>query len=207
MDAAERSWAFDQPASSPFARPEGLLGRLSGAIMRWTNRRDQREVLALLDIEPGQRVLEVGYGPGALIRLLSERTPADHILGVDPSAEMRAAASRSNRAAVAAGRVDLRIGTAADTGLAERSVDVVVSVNSVAVWPDLDAGLRELHRVLKPGGTLLVAWHGGKGASRLARSLRLPEDRLARLNDALADVFTQVVHHRLSTLDAFTAVR
>ncbi|WP_157995696.1 class I SAM-dependent methyltransferase [Thermomonospora amylolytica] len=207
MDTQERSWAFDQPVSSPFARPEGLLGRLAGVIMRRTNRRDQQEVLGLLDIRPGQDVLEVGYGPGALVRLLAERTRAARILGVDPSGEMRAAAAKLNRAAVAAGRVDLRTGTAADTGLPDQSADVVVSVNNVAIWPDLNAGLRELHRVLRPGGTLLVAWHGGAGATRLARSLRLPEDKLTHLNDALTTTFTQATRHRLSTLDAFTATR
>lgn len=207
MDVQERSWAFDRPLTSPFALPKGPIGRLSGVIMRWTSRRDQQEVLELLQVKAGQEVLEVGYGPGTLIRLLSERTPAARILGVDPSAEMHAAASKRNRATIIAGRADLRVGTAADTGLPDQSADVIVSVNSVAVWPDLEAGLRELHRVLRPGGTLLVAWHGGAGASRPARSLRLPEEGLARLSDAMSATFTQVVHHRLSTLDAFTATR
>ncbi|MGH3328554.1 MAG: class I SAM-dependent methyltransferase [Streptomycetales bacterium] len=143
-----RSWALDRPVNSPFARPAGLAGRLAGRFMLHTNR--QGELLDVLDVPPGARVLEVGYGPGALIRLLRERSTAAEICGVDPSPEMQALASRGNRDP--AGRVDLRLGTADRTGFADESFDRVVSANNVAIWPDLQAGLRELHRVVRPGG-------------------------------------------------------
>lgn len=185
--------------------PRGVRGRLAGLFMRWTNR--QADVLAVLDVQPGDRVLEVGYGPGALVRLLAARTEASLILGVDPAPAMRDLATTHNRAAVAAGRVDLRAGTAAATGLADQSVDRVVSVNNVALWPDLEAGLGELRRVVRPGGTVAVGWHGGRSSSPLVRSLRLPDDKLTRIADVLARDFSSVVRHKLATLDVFTAVR
>jgi SAM-dependent methyltransferase len=80
--------------------------RLAGRFMLWTNRQD--EVLDVLDIRPGDRVLEVGYGPGGLIRLLATRTQAAHVQGVDPSSAMLDVATRTNRAAARAGRVKLR---------------------------------------------------------------------------------------------------
>jgi ubiquinone/menaquinone biosynthesis C-methylase UbiE len=173
--------------------------------MLWAYRQD--EVVGTLGVRPGDHVLEVGYGPGGLIRLLAGRTDAAVFYGVDLSAEMRDLATRTNRAAVRSGRVDLRLGSADDLGLPEQSVDRVVSVNNVAIWPDLEAGLRELHRVLRPGGTAVIAWHGGTAPTRIARGQRLPEDKLSRIERALADLFSDVSRHKLTTLDAFKATR
>jgi ubiquinone/menaquinone biosynthesis C-methylase UbiE len=173
--------------------------------MRWTSRQD--EVLALLDVRPGDRVLEVGYGPGAMIRLLVEQTRAATICGVDLSPSMREAAAKYNRRAVEAGRVDLRVGAADATGFDAASFDRVVSVNNVALWPDLDAGLDELRRVARPGAVVLVAWHGGRATSRVARSLALPEDKLERIRAALAARFTEVTRHELTNQVVFRAVR
>lgn len=200
-----RSWASERPKTSPFAHPRGPLGTLAGRFMRWTN--PQREVVELLGVRPGDRVLEVGYGPGVLLGLLAERVGDGRVSGVDPSPEMRALAVRRNRAAVRAGRVDPRLGTVEATGFADAEFDVVVTVNTVALWPDLEAGLRELRRVTRPGGRVVIAWHGGTRPSAIARGLALPEHLLARIHHAMADLFTEVTRHELRTLTAFRATR
>jgi SAM-dependent methyltransferase len=198
-----RSWAVDHPITSPFALPDGWPGRLAGRFMLWTNRQD--ELVDVLDLRPGQRVLEVGYGPGGLIRLLARRAERLQVIGVDPAAAMRDLASRTNRAAVRDGRVELRLGTADDTGLDDASVDRVVSVNNVGLWPDLDAGVRELHRVVRPGGTVVLAWHGGTAPSRITRRLRLPADKLDRIEASLGRRFDSVTRRQLRGLDVFVA--
>jgi SAM-dependent methyltransferase len=205
MDTPLRSWALDRPVTSPFAMPTGRVGRLAGRLMLWTNKQD--ELLDVLDVRPHERVLEVGYGPGGLIRVLAARTGASLIQGVDPSPAMRDLATRTNRAAVRAGRVEVAPGSAERTGLADESVDRVVSVNNVAIWPDLDAGVRELHRVVRPGGTVVLAWHGGTAPSRIARGLRLPADKLDRIHGCLDEHFRQVLRRQLTSLDVFTATR
>jgi ubiquinone/menaquinone biosynthesis C-methylase UbiE len=158
-------------------------------------------------VRPGDDVLEIGPGPGGLIRLLAGRTGARLIRGVDPSPEMVAYATRVNRAAVRAGRVQFSLGTADRTGLPDRGVDRVVAVNNVAIWPDLDAGLHELHRVLRPGGSVVIAWHGGTAPSRVARGLRLPAAPLTRIRAGLDELFTGVTQQQLRSLDVFQAVR
>ncbi|HEY8457333.1 MAG TPA: methyltransferase domain-containing protein [Actinopolymorphaceae bacterium] len=206
MSTNARSWAVDRPIDdSPFALPRGFTGRLAGRIMLWTNR--QHEILEVLDVKPGDRVLEVGYGPGGLIRLLSRHTEAALIMGVDPSEEMQRFAERTNRVAVREGRVDVRLGTAESTGLPDECVDHVVSVNNVAIWADLDAGARELSRVLRPRGSLVIGWHGGRAPSRMARRLRLPDDKLDRIEQALREHFSEVTRHELTTLDVFKAIK
>lgn len=200
----ETPWTLGQPTRSPFALPRGLLGRLAGRMMLWTNR--QQDLLDVLDVQAGEQILEVGYGPGGLIRLL-RRTPAGRICGVDPSPEMRRVAARPHRDQITTGRIDLRLGTADRTGFSDGEFDGVVSVNNVAIWPDLEAGLSELHRVTRPGGRVLIAWHGGTRPSPIARRLALSEDELGRIERGLQGAFSTVTRRELTALTVFTAVR
>lgn len=198
MDVEGYSWALDRPLSSPFAHPRGARGRLAGLVMQWGNGRASREVAAGLPLRAGQRVLEVGFGPGVLLAALAARPQAPVLVGVDPSPVMLARARRRVPAA------DLRLGTAAATGLPEGTVDHVVSVNTVALWPDLGAGLDELRRVTTL--TLTLAWHLGAAArSRAARGLGLAEPALARIEDGLRARFTSVSRDALTDVVVFHA--
>ncbi|MEO3806762.1 methyltransferase domain-containing protein [Nonomuraea sp. B1E8] len=190
------SWVTGGPINSPFASPNGLRGRLAGRFMLVANHQEQ--LLPALDVRPGEHVLEVGYGPGALIKLLG-RTGAAQVCGVDPSPDMRALAGRR------AGGAELRLGTASDTGFPEGSFDCVVSVNNVALWPELEPGLRELRRVTRPGGRVVIAWHGGTSPSPIGRRLRLPEDKLERVHKGLDELFCEVSRQELRALTVFAA--
>ncbi len=200
-----RPGILDPSTNNPFAHPSGWRGRIAGRLMLWNNKHDG--VVDVLKVQPRHEVLEIGYGPGGLIRQLAERTDAASIRGVDPSPEMRDQAGSHNRKAVRTGRVRLDLGTADDTSIPDASVDRVVSVNNVAIWPDLEAAVSELHRVVRPGGTVVIAWHGGTKPSRIARSLRLPEEQLDRIEKALRDRFTAVDRRQLPSLDVFAATR
>ena len=193
-----RPWTSGRWTSSPFVLPAGVRGRLAGLLMLWTNRQD--EVVELLGVEPGERVLEVGYGPGGLIRRLA-RGRAGRVCGVDPSPAMRAQAAKRETGA------DLRLGTAEATGFGDAEFDCVVSVNTVGLWPSLERGMDELHRVTRPGGRVVIAWHGGTRPSRVTRHLMLPEGQLERVEDAMRARFTEVERRELSESTAFTARR
>jgi ubiquinone/menaquinone biosynthesis C-methylase UbiE len=197
----ESSWTRDEPVRSPFAHPRGLRGRLAGRFMAVVNRRSSREVAALLQLTDGDTVLEVGFGPGVLLAALRDRPERPVLVGVDPSAEMAEAAARRVPDA------EVRLGTADATGLADASVDHVVSLNSVAIWPDLDAGLDELCRVVRPRGSITLAWHGAHARSPISRSLALPEEQLQRIEDGLAARCASVQRTRLTDVVVFRAVR
>jgi protein-L-isoaspartate O-methyltransferase len=83
-----------------FGRPQGALGRLGGLIMARTNADCAAWVAELLEIEPGDSVLEVGFGPGIAIQRVSELAPAGNVAGIDQSREMVEQAYRSKTTAL-----------------------------------------------------------------------------------------------------------
>jgi ubiquinone/menaquinone biosynthesis C-methylase UbiE len=138
-----------------FARPEGWLGWLIGHLMAFKNRERSEWVLSLLDAEPTDHVLEIGFGSGADVRRISRR--AGQVSGVDHSAEMLRMATRRNRTAIAQGRVHLQRASAAALPFPGASFDKAYSINVAQFFPDPAAVFREYRRVLKPGGLLAIA--------------------------------------------------
>ena len=59
-----------------FGHPKGVLGRLGGMIMARVNRDAAEQVIELLEVQPDDKILEVGFGPGVAIQLLLQRVPA-----------------------------------------------------------------------------------------------------------------------------------
>jgi SAM-dependent methyltransferase len=144
---------------SQFGRPRGLGGRVSGWVMahRSSNRRRNRWVVSLLNVQASDRVLEIGFGPGIAVGELSRLAVRGRVLGVDHSDVMVRVASRRNAAAVRAGRVDLRLGSAGALPDLGGPVDKVMAVNSMGFWPDPVSALAELRTKLRPGGTIAIA--------------------------------------------------
>ncbi|WP_228546440.1 class I SAM-dependent methyltransferase [Halegenticoccus tardaugens] len=155
-------WLLDRA----FGNPRGILGNVGGRVMARTNDDAARWVVSLLDLAPTDRVLEVGFGPGVGIELASAAASEGFVAGVDPAKGMVEQARRRNATAIEAGRVELRRGVADDLPYADGTFDAAFSVNSMQVWPDAVAGLRELHRVLKPGGSVALAFTPHAGGSR-----------------------------------------
>jgi arsenite methyltransferase len=142
-----------------FGHPRGLLGRLGGAIMARGNAEQERWAVDHAGLRRGRDALVVGHGPGVGVAMAAAAvTPGGHVVAVDPSPTMHEMAAARCSAEIEAGVVELRAGTAEDTGCADSSVDSVVSVNNVMLW-DRPAGFRELHRVLRPGGRLIITVH------------------------------------------------
>jgi SAM-dependent methyltransferase len=164
---------------SQFAYPTGWLGSLVGIAMAIKSRERSLWVLSLLDLQPDDRVLEIGFGPGVDIQRASR--VAVFVAGIDHSAVMVRQARGRNRAAIRAGRVDVRQSSVADpVPFDDGAFTKAFAINSFQFWPDPDASIRELRRVLRPGGLLALALQPrGKGATD--EDSRLAGERLQRL--------------------------
>ena len=103
---------------------------------------------------PGDHVVDVGSGPGSTARRAAKA--GARVTGVEPASVMRDLARRLSRR-VGPGRIEYVEGTAEALPLADGAATVLWSFATVHHWQDVEAGVSEAHRVLAPGGRLLVA--------------------------------------------------
>jgi ubiquinone/menaquinone biosynthesis C-methylase UbiE len=156
-----------------FGRPQGVLGRLGGIIMARMNADCGAWISDLLEVGPNDSVLEVGFGPGVVIQRLSKLAAAGHVAGIDQSREMVDQARARNATAIQSGRVDLWHGSVDSLPFDDNSFDKALAINSMQVWPDAVAGLREMRRVMKPGGGIALGFtpHSGQANKGLSETL------------------------------------
>ena len=131
-------------------------------------RRVYARIAALTGAQPGDQVLDIGCGGGYLARLLAAAvTPGGRVAGLDPSTPAIGYARRRAPASCS-----FAVGVAQDLGLPDRSFDVVTSTLAVHHLPEAarPAAFGEMCRVLRPGGTLLVADFRPSGGRRTLHS-------------------------------------
>jgi SAM-dependent methyltransferase len=168
-----------------FHRPTGLAGRLAGLMMahRASNRQRNVWVVSLLDVQPPDRILEIGFGPGLAVAELARRATHGRIYGIDHSALMVRQATRRNAVAAREGRVDLRLASIDRLPSFEGPLDAVLAVNSIGFWPDPDKWLGELRGRLRSGGRMALASQPrcpGATAETTAQAAKELEERLTR---------------------------
>lgn len=138
-----------------FRRPAGFLGHLAGFLFR-INLEAIAWTVDQLEIQHTDHVLEIGFGPGHGIQRAAQLAAQGLVAGVDFSETMLEQASRRNAPAIAAGTVELRLGEASVLPYPDRNFDKVFATNVVYFWKDPVATLREIQRVMKPGGRLAL---------------------------------------------------
>ena len=110
-----------------------------------------RATLARLRMRPDDRVLDVGCGTGELLSRIAAKHPGASLAGIDPVPQMLAVARKK-----LSDKVDLRLGWANELPWPEGSFDVVVSCNMFHYVTHPVAAIREMQRVLRPGGQILI---------------------------------------------------
>lgn len=136
--------------------PHGWAGRLTGTLMRLANQECNGLAVDALRMRSGDTLLEVGCGPGHALALLAARAPEAQIYGIDRSELMLAQACARNRAAVRAGRVRLQRGDCERLPIRASCVDAVLAVNVAYFWANGAQALREIRRVLRRDGQLVI---------------------------------------------------
>ena len=171
-----------------FAHPTGWLGRIAGRLMARANRGLNAWAIDLLDLEPGDRVLEIGCGPGIGLALALDEVSPGTVTGVDVSAVMVAQAARRHRPGRPGRRPRLLRAEISRLPCATASFDKAFAVDTVPFWPDPIGDLREIRRVLRRHGLLVVVVQ--------PRWLRAPaevEEMRRRLLHQLAEAGFKVV--------------
>ena len=141
------------------AKPSGALAYVLGHLWGWQHRKLTTWALELMNVQPTDRILDVGCGVGMALVRLQRAAAGGFVAGLAHSKTMAKQAARPNaarspaRAAVRA----VRIGAAWADGVFDR-----VCISDVLYWPDPARGVREACRVLKPGGQLAIVMEASK---------------------------------------------
>jgi ubiquinone/menaquinone biosynthesis C-methylase UbiE len=133
---------------------EGIARKLEAAYRKRDMVRRRALVREAVAAQPGERILDVGCGPGYYVGELAEEVgPDGHVSGLDPSEPMLALAR--GRCAESA-NVDFQVGDATALPYGDGEFDAVVSVQVLEYVGDVEAALAEFRRVLRPGGRVVL---------------------------------------------------
>lgn len=119
--------------------------------------------LSHVRIDKRSAILDVGCGGGRTVAKLAALAAEGSVDGIDYSAASVAVSRQTNANLIAAGRVRIAQASVSQLPFPDATFDLVTAVETQYYWPDLPRDMREILRVLKPGGTLLVIAETYKG--------------------------------------------
>jgi SAM-dependent methyltransferase len=146
-------------------KPSGWLGRF----VLWSMNSRHSKVtdwgLSQVSIREADIILDVGCGGGRTVNKLAAISTQGKVYGLDHSGSSVAMARKVNRQWIEMGRADVREGSVSQLPFADGTFDLVTAVETHFWWPDLPTDMREVLRVLKPSGALVVIAEIYKGAT------------------------------------------
>ena len=182
-----------------FGNPHGAAGMLAGWMMarRASNVRRNRWTIELMEIRPGHRILEIGFGPGFAIEEICNRLTTGQIVGVDHSETMYRAAARRNAKAIQSGKLHLVCGSAFDENVYtdnefRQRFDRIFGANVSMFWPDPVAVLTLLNGLLADGGAVFLT-HQPRIGDTSEAAARMAGKRIARSMEEAGFRYTNMV--------------
>jgi cyclopropane fatty-acyl-phospholipid synthase-like methyltransferase len=151
---------------------------------RPSNRRRNDWTVELLGIQPGHRVLEIGFGPGIALQRASSLVGDGEVVGIDRSETMRRQAAARNQGAITAGRLRLICSTLDAESPALGRFDRIYSVNVVQFWKDPAQVYALLRSLLRPGGVIATTYQPRHRGATAADAERKADSVAAWLTNA-----------------------
>jgi len=138
--------------ASQFKKPGGLFGNFYSNIMEKGNRRNYVVLINDFNIQPYDKILEIGYGPGIGIRLILEKCNVCLIHGIDFSKLMYRKASELNSKSILDKKVELFLGDFLSFAFEPNFYDKVFCLNVIYFWDNLEVPFQKIKSALKSGG-------------------------------------------------------
>ncbi len=138
-------------------KPDGKLGTEVAAMMNKGNELINHWAIDALQLQPNDKVLEIGMGNGYFVKNILNMHPSIQYHGIDFSELMVDEAIRINDKYIASGRAGFSFGTASSLPFHSKTFTKFLSVNTLYFWGDAAAELSEIRRILQPGGIAVFA--------------------------------------------------
>ncbi|NOK62756.1 MAG: hypothetical protein GFH27_549305n178 [Chloroflexi bacterium AL-W] len=138
--------------------PTGLIGQLIGKRMLRQHAPETTWSMELLDLQPNDRVLEIGFGAGQGLELALNRSPNGYVVGIDLSATMVRVAARRHAAARTRGHLSLLRGDMVALPFNDQHFDKVISIHTFYFWPEPHAVFLQLLPLLANSGRCIITF-------------------------------------------------
>ena len=152
-------------------KPSGWLGRF---VLWQMNSRHSKVTdwgLAHVSVNERDTILDVGCGGGRTVSKLAAMAAQGKVYGIDFSEASVAVSNRTNAPWIEMGRVEIRQASVSQLPFPEGMFDLVTAVETHFWWPDLPGDVREIFRVVKPGGKFVVIAEVYKGARAMVSKI------------------------------------
>lgn len=143
---------FTEYISSQFKNPNGPMGKVITLIQNIVNSSMYKYTVRLVSVKQNDKVLDIGYGNGYLLKKIYDKVPAD-LYGIDISDDAKSMAIKKNKKAASANKLHLEVGDCCDLPYSNEMFATITTINTVYFWSDTVKGLTEIRRCLKPGCT------------------------------------------------------
>jgi ubiquinone/menaquinone biosynthesis C-methylase UbiE len=137
-------------------KPTGPVGQRLLASMNHRHSTLTDWGLSHVTVRKTDAVLDIGCGGGRTVQKLAALATEGRVRGIDFSETSVETSRATNATAIAESRVSIELASVEKLPFPDRTFDLVTAVETHYYWPDLPANLREVLRVLKPGGTLVI---------------------------------------------------
>lgn len=137
--------------ASQCGNPHGIVGRILTRSMNRVNKLMYKGIINELNISDSTHILDIGFGNGYLEQLIIHKGNC-HISGIDISDDMVKKATKLNKEYVDSGNMIFQTGDCCNMSFANKSFDIVATINTIYFWKDTMKGMTEIYRVLKDGG-------------------------------------------------------
>lgn len=139
---------------SQASKPTGFFGRLSARGMALGHRGFYENTAKVLDLQPGDSFLEIGFGSGLFIKKYASHV--SRIAGLDYSEDMVKLATDINKDLVKSGKAEFKQGNASELPWNDNTFSAVAGIETFFFWPKPETALKEILRVLEPEGRLVI---------------------------------------------------
>lgn len=137
--------------------PDGDIGVAVGEMLERVNGGVIDASYNLLGVDADERILEIGLGNGGHMASVLKRAPQMRFVGIDISSTMTTVARARHESLTGRSQFALVTADALRMPFVQGSFDKAIAINTIYFWPDLLMGLREIYRVLRASGVLVIA--------------------------------------------------